>query len=94
MRGADERAGSLFSYVDLESRITPKHPLRAIRAFVNEALSTLDADLAGLYSRISGELSDGLTIHEHQPPLVAVFLASLIGIFLFPSRSILPPPQH
>ena len=52
MRGADERAGSLFSYVDLESRIPPKHPLRAIRTIVNEALSTLDADFAGLYSRI------------------------------------------
>ena len=52
MRGTDERAGSLFSYVDLESRIPPKHPLRAIRAIVNEALSTLDADFAGLYSRI------------------------------------------
>ena len=47
MRGADERAGSLFSYVDLESRIPPKRPLPAIRAIVNEALSTLDADFAG-----------------------------------------------
>lgn len=52
MRGADEKAGSLFSYVDLESRIPPRHPLRAIRAIVNEALATLDADFAGLYSRI------------------------------------------
>lgn len=30
----------------------PKHPLRAIRAIMNEALSTLDTDFAGLYSRI------------------------------------------
>lgn len=52
MRGADKRAGSLFRYVDLESRIPPKHSLRAIRAIVNEALSTLDADFAGLFSRI------------------------------------------
>lgn len=50
MRGADDGAGSLFSYIDLESRISVKHPLRAIRAIVNEALSTLDADFAGLYS--------------------------------------------
>ena len=52
MRGTDERAGSLFSYVDLERRIPSKHPLRVIRAIVNEALSTLDADFAGLYARI------------------------------------------
>lgn len=47
MRGADEKAGSLFDYFDLESRIPLRHPLRTIRAIVNEALSTLDADFAG-----------------------------------------------
>ncbi|MBV5262438.1 transposase [Pinisolibacter sp. B13] len=52
MRGADEGAGSLSNYVDLESRIPSAHPLRAIRAIVNEVLSTFDADFAGLYSRI------------------------------------------
>jgi hypothetical protein len=43
MRGAEEVAGSLFSCVDLQSRIPAKHPRRAIRVIVNEALSTLDA---------------------------------------------------
>lgn len=52
MRGTDERARSLFSYVDLESRIPPRHPLRGIRTIVNEARATLDADFAGLYARI------------------------------------------
>lgn len=52
MRGMDERAGSLFSYVDLEIRISPKHRLRVIRAIVTDALSTRDADFDGLYSRI------------------------------------------
>ena len=37
MRGTDERVGSPSSYVDLKSQIPPKHPLRAIRAIVNEA---------------------------------------------------------
>lgn len=32
MRGADERSGQLFSYVDLEARVRGDHPLRAIRA--------------------------------------------------------------
>jgi hypothetical protein len=30
MRGTDERSGSLFSYVDLETRVPKDHPLRAI----------------------------------------------------------------
>jgi hypothetical protein len=41
MRGEDERSGSLFSYVDLEARVEKDHPLRTIRAIVNEALSAL-----------------------------------------------------
>ena len=28
MRGTDERSGSLFSYVDLETRVSTDHPLR------------------------------------------------------------------
>ena len=35
MRGTDETSGSLFSYVDLEERIPPRHPLRRIRQVVN-----------------------------------------------------------
>ena len=31
MRGSDEQSGSLFSYVDLETRVPKDHPLRAIR---------------------------------------------------------------
>ena len=29
MRGYDEHSGSLFSYVDLETRVPKEHPLRA-----------------------------------------------------------------
>jgi transposase len=50
MRGADERSGSLFSYVDLESRVPADHPLRAIRAIVNAALAELDADFEAMYA--------------------------------------------
>jgi len=50
MRGADETSGSLFSYVDLEERIPPEHPLRKIRQVVNDALASLDADFAALYT--------------------------------------------
>ena len=50
MRGTDEVTGSLFSYVDLEDRIPARHPLRTIRQVVNDALASLDAELAVLYT--------------------------------------------
>lgn len=50
MRGSDERSGSLFSYVDLEARVRPDHPLRMIRAIVNTALDDLSKAFAGLYT--------------------------------------------
>ena len=50
MRGTDEAAGSLFSYVDLEERIPARHPLRKVRQVVNDALASLDADFERLYS--------------------------------------------
>ena len=50
MRGLDKTSGSLFSYVDLEERIPPRHPLRKIRQVVNDALASLDADFEALYT--------------------------------------------
>ena len=52
MRGGDERSGSLFSYVDLETRVGENPPLRTIRAIVNEALSALAGEFSALYSPI------------------------------------------
>ena len=52
MRGVDQRTGELFSYVDLEVRVRTDHPLRPIRAIVNEALSALEQEFAPLYARI------------------------------------------
>jgi transposase len=49
---AAARPGNLFSYVDLEARVRPDHPLRAIRTIVNEALSALERAFAGLYPSI------------------------------------------
>ncbi|MDR3511020.1 MAG: IS5 family transposase [Caulobacteraceae bacterium] len=50
MRGSDSRSGSLFTLVDLEARVRPDHPLRAIRQFADAALEALTADFSGLYS--------------------------------------------
>lgn len=50
MRGSDERSGSLFSYVDLESRVRRDHPLRPIREIVNAALAGLSMDFETIYA--------------------------------------------
>ena len=50
MRGSDEQNGSLFSYVNLEERVPGRHPLRKIKAVVDPALASLDADFNALYA--------------------------------------------
>jgi transposase len=49
MRGADERSGSMFSYVSLEDRVPADHPLRAIRGITDRALERLSPRLGSLY---------------------------------------------
>jgi transposase len=50
MRGDDETCGSFFSYIDLEDRVRPDHPLRPIREIANIALTALSSEFASLYS--------------------------------------------
>lgn len=50
MRGGDEQAGSLFSYIDIEDRVPAEHPLRLIRRIVNDVLAALDREFAKLYA--------------------------------------------
>jgi hypothetical protein len=47
MRGSDQRAGELFSYVDLEKRVPAKHPLRLVRSVVDEVFAA-GASAAGV----------------------------------------------
>ena len=49
MRGADEQPGSMFSYVSLEDRVPPDHPLRAIRQITDRALARLSPRFGSLY---------------------------------------------
>ena len=49
MRGSDEVAGSLFSYVSLEKRVPVDHPLRIIRCIVNATLADMSAEFDALY---------------------------------------------
>jgi transposase len=50
MRGGPEVSKRLFSYVDTEDRIAGDHPLRAIRALVEQVLEGLSREFAKLYS--------------------------------------------
>lgn len=52
MRGGDRRSGSLFSYVDIEKRVRPDHPLRTIKTLADEALVGMHGDFSALYSSI------------------------------------------
>jgi transposase len=55
MRGSDQGNGSLFSYVDLEQRVRPDHPLRVIREIANASLKALSAEFDALYSPFGRE---------------------------------------
>src|ERR1019366_4086343 len=50
MRGTGERLGSLFSFVDLETRVPKDHPLRVIREIANGALSDLSGEFQAMYA--------------------------------------------
>lgn len=50
MRGSDDRSGSLFSHVDLESRVPASHPLRVIRRIADEVLAVMSGAFDAAYA--------------------------------------------
>ena len=50
MRGGDKRQDGLFSYVSLEARVPASHPLRTVRAMVDEALKAMSRDFGRVYA--------------------------------------------
>lgn len=50
MRGDDVQQGGMFSYVSLESRVPPDHPLRGIKVLLDEALSGMSRDFERVYA--------------------------------------------
>jgi len=52
MRGYDEQAAHLFSYVSPEKRVPANHPLRAIREMTDRVLATLSRKFTRMYSDI------------------------------------------
>jgi transposase len=51
MRGMDQQQTALFSYVSLEQRVPPTHPLRTLRPMVEAALRGLGPQFARLYAQ-------------------------------------------
>ena len=51
MRGLDEQTRALFSYVNCEALVPADHPLRLVRAVLDEALDVLAPEFDRLYAR-------------------------------------------
>ena len=52
MRGADQQQNHIFSYLSPEERVRKDHPLRAIRAMVDEVLKQLSRRFDGMYAKV------------------------------------------
>src|SRR5580704_5812202 len=50
MRGDDVQQGGMFSYVSLESRVPPTHPLRGMKSLLDEALAGMSRDFDRVYA--------------------------------------------
>src|SRR5262245_14528605 len=51
-RGDDRQPDSMFGYVSAEQRVPPDHPLRAIRALVDDILRDLSREFDRLYAAV------------------------------------------
>ena len=51
MRGADSQQSGMFSYISAERRVPQDHPLRAIRAMVDEALHNMNSQFEAMYAK-------------------------------------------
>lgn len=48
--GDDVLQGGMFGYVSLESRVAPTHPLRGIKALLDDALAGTSRDFDRVYA--------------------------------------------
>ena len=51
MRGDDQQQSGMFSYVSLEERVPPDHPLRRVRQTVDEILHGMAKEFDGMYAK-------------------------------------------
>src|ERR1700746_1002034 len=52
MRGADQQQSHIFSYLSPEERVRKDHPLRAVRAMVDEVLKELSRRFDAMYAKV------------------------------------------
>jgi transposase len=52
MRGTDQRQNHMFSYLSPETRVRKDHPLRAIRAMVDQVLAQLSRRFDSMYATV------------------------------------------
>jgi len=52
MRGEDHQQNHVFSYLSPEERVRKDHPLRAVRAMVDEVLKQLSRRFDGMYAKV------------------------------------------
>ena len=51
MRGSDRQQADMYSYLSPEERVRANHPLRAIRAMVDEALQKMSKRFDAIYAK-------------------------------------------
>ena len=52
MRGFDEQPKHLFSYISIEQRVPPTHPLRSIRQMTDRVLANISPQFTKMYAKI------------------------------------------
>jgi transposase len=52
MRGPDQKQNHIFSYIAPEQRVRKDHPLRPIRAMVDDVLKELSPEFQRMYSKV------------------------------------------
>jgi transposase len=52
MRGEDQQQSHIFSYLSPEARVRKDHPLRAVRAMVDEVLAGMSRRFDSMYARV------------------------------------------
>ncbi len=52
MRGRHDPQVTMLAFIDLETRVPPKHPLRVIKKLADQALKALSPDLDRMYAEV------------------------------------------
>ena len=100
MRGCQEPQVPMLTFVDMDGRVPPDHPLRTIKALADEALRELSSEFDRMYAEVgralhpTGAPTQGLA--AHRPVFRAQRAGVLRGVGLQHAVSLVPgyePPE-